>query len=452
MLAVAGCQDEPLVDPVDPVVNPVIDTLVDPVIDPAIDTLIDPAIDTLIDPVIDTLIDPAIDTLIDPAIDTLIDPAIDTLIDPAIDTLVDPVIDPIIDTLIVPAIDTFNLENPSVRAFLDMAEERYNDKNLVTVSVVWQYCDNSTSNRKDIPSPVTLNWDKSKEGTQATIKVFRDSLMCEEVTTIATSADSVVIYNLIPGRTYYYKITEKGRVVKEDAFATTGRCRMLKISDAYGCGHANNCRDLGGLRTEDGRTLKYGLIYRGSNMDATTDAEKRRIVEDLGVSCDVDLRDGTPTAESTTSDSGISGCNQAFYDEKWDVDYVYAGFTSLDDLTNKTKLKRIFRGIIYTVKDGDACYIHCAAGADRTAFICMLLEAALGVPLSNCSVDYELTSFSVVGKRSRNGIYGDLLFSPGRRIIAQYGKGSFCENARQMLLDAGITEEQMKMLEDAMLE
>ena len=38
-------------------------------------------------------------------------------------------------------------------------------------------------------------------------------------------------------------------------------------------------------------------------------------------------------------------------------------------------------------------YIHCKVGADRTAFVCLMLEAVLGVDQLSCDIDYELTSF-----------------------------------------------------------
>lgn len=355
-------------------------------------------------------------------------------------------------TLDIERIEAFNLENPSVCAYLDEAGRRYNDHNISVVSFVDKYSSNSAKNKKDVPSPAIVRWEKSAVGTEASVSVFSDSEMSVEVADATTAADSVAIYNLIPGNTYYYKVTESGCTVKTGRFSTYGRCRMLKISDTYGSGCANNCRDLGGLKTEDGRTLRYGLIYRGSNMDATTDAEKDYIAGRLGIMADIDLRKGIPTSTSTTSIYGLGGCNRPFYDDRWDVYYVYAGFENFDDLTTRSKIRKIFNCIIISAIEGEPCYIHCAAGADRTGYICMLLEAALGVGLTECSIDYEMTSFSIVGLRTRTGTQGDLLFSTGRRYIAQYGAGSFCENACRILLDAGITQAQLDAFREVMLQ
>ena len=46
-------------------------------------------------------------------------------------------------------------------------------------------------------------------------------------------------------------------------------------------------------------------------------------------------------------------------------------------------------------------YLHCNAGADRTGTICALIECLLGVSEEDATKDFELTSFSPFGKRTR---------------------------------------------------
>jgi protein tyrosine/serine phosphatase len=53
---------------------------------------------------------------------------------------------------------------------------------------------------------------------------------------------------------------------------------------------AYNVRDLGGLRTKDGRRTKEGLIYRGDSLDAITPADARILFDKLGIGTIVDLR------------------------------------------------------------------------------------------------------------------------------------------------------------------
>lgn len=48
--------------------------------------------------------------------------------------------------------------------------------------------------------------------------------------------------------------------------------------------------------------------------------------------------------------------------------------------------------IIRLLYNGQAVYIHCMVGADRTGTLAFLLEALLGVSESDLSKDFELTS------------------------------------------------------------
>ena len=59
-------------------------------------------------------------------------------------------------------------------------------------------------------------------------------------------------------------------------------------------------------------------------------------------------------------------------------------------------LKEFARKDVYPV------YVHCAGGADRTGTLCFLLETLCGVSVADATIDYELTSFSPVGQRTRN--------------------------------------------------
>ena len=47
-------------------------------------------------------------------------------------------------------------------------------------------------------------------------------------------------------------------------------------------------------------------------------------------------------------------------------------------------------------------YVHCWGGADRTGCLCYLLGALLGMREEHLLLDYELTSLSIWGDRSRD--------------------------------------------------
>lgn len=166
---------------------------------------------------------------------------------------------------------------------------------------------------------------------------------------------------------------------------------MLKVSDRAAYDHARNCRDLGGLETVNNKKVKFGYLYRGTNMDGTSSEEKDLLRNEMRVGLDVDLRG---QGEGTTNPLNVTyslGNYQASY----------------NDLTNATKMKKTIGDIISFINNNDnkAAYIHCRIGSDRTGYVCMLVEALLGVPLWACDIDYELTSFAssmTSGNRTRN--------------------------------------------------
>src|SRR5215469_9122219 len=53
---------------------------------------------------------------------------------------------------------------------------------------------------------------------------------------------------------------------------------------------AYNVRDLGGLRTKDGRRTKHGLIYPGDSLDNISPSDAKILFDKLGIGTIVDLR------------------------------------------------------------------------------------------------------------------------------------------------------------------
>ena len=340
---------------------------------------------------------------------------------------------------------TFNLENGTVSKYLDEADDKYTDDNFETgvfgvgESVVEGYAIwRSASNRLDIPDPVKLNWNTDISGSK-TVQVFNDVNMTEPEMQTTSSGTSAEVWNLIPGRRYWYKVmAQDGTLLSGGTFTTTGRRRMIKVSDKYNEDHANNFRDLGGIRTTDGRTLKYGKLYRGTNVDEATQAEKDYIRGYLNVGLDVDLR----TYGSSNLGDGIDFVNGQYTGK---MDEFYAD-------KEKGQFKKIFAKIVEHLEKGDAAYIHCKSGADRTGYVCILLEAALGVSAKECSIDYELTSFSTSGPHLRNDNILMPLGRKGLKYIKDYRGSTYQEKAWNILMDYGVPEDQIRTFVSEMVE
>ena len=292
----------------------------------------------------------------------------------------------------------FSVENDSVAAFLDYEEAHPYDPSNYSYTYVSGYRSGTgQSKRLDIPKPVPVTWTTSV--SNAKVVIYHDPAHNNEETMAlvknitTTSAD---VYNLIPDQTYYYVVKDNNQQVKaEGSFKTTGRRRMILVGDdSYGKCYANNCRDFGGQIGMNGRRVQFGKIYRGTNMDKTTDGpngQKDYLINKMGIRLDVDLR------EVGTSTDGSKKSAQNYALDSDIVERTPEQYNSWSDLTNKSSISStlgsIFDYVTSSNKKSGAVYIHCKIGSDRTGYVCLLLEALLGIPQHLCDVDYELTSF-----------------------------------------------------------
>jgi hypothetical protein len=114
----------------------------------------------------------------------------------------------------------------------------------------------------------------------------------------------------------------------------------------------------------------------------------------------------------------------------------------------KATLTRIMNAAINNVN----VYIHCMVGADRTGYTCLMLDAILGVPLEYCDIDYELTSFSCVGDRFRDGT-GNVYYTQGVSDINGQTGNTFQDKAVNYLVNHyGIDRDLITRFQNAMLE
>ena len=340
------------------------------------------------------------------------------------------------------SLGTINLENSSVKNYLDNGTNDYTDDNYSSTSHIADYAPansgwggwgggSTSSTRVDVPNPVSLDWGTASSGT-ATITVYNDQALTDEfwTWTATKGSTSYDIYNLIPGRTYYCTVVDdaNSNYLYKATFNTEGRRRMLKVSDTVSQDNANNCRDLGGMVTKDGtKRIKYGMIYRGTNLTATTTAEKKLLAEFMNIGLDNDLRDN---GNINSASGSSSNRNNPFLNSDYPVvmypnpvnsyaDIVYCGpgygtsigGTTGSSLTNPDRVYETMMAFIDCAKRGKASYFHCYIGSDRTGYWGLVIEGLLGVSAKDCSIDFELTSFAnsvTMGNRQRtSGTYAD---------------------------------------------
>ena len=305
----------------------------------------------------------------------------------------------------------FNLENEKLFTYLNLVDANHydppSDYSFTHMTAELQSGNQDQVNRTDWPRPVPLNWSNPASGNASKkVNIYNCTYNGSEmivgslelsVPVSSSTATSTLVYNLIPKRNYYYEVVDENdedHLIAEGTFRTDGRRRMIKVGDSpYGQAYSNNCRDFGGQITQDGRRIKFGKMFRGSNMDLITDEQRSFLLDYMKIGLDVDLR------RSDGNDVAGAGNNKLYnaleLDDYWHTTQSFNGWGDFANLIDgKYQMTTILTKVFEAVAANKGVYVHCMVGADRTGYVCMLLEAILGVEQGWCDVDYELTSFS----------------------------------------------------------
>ena len=293
---------------------------------------------------------------------------------------------------------TFNLENEVVARYMDQVYSSPYKDNDYSYTYIESYYQTNTSYRKDRPAAVSLSWNRASGATYQTVTISSDELFTSPSysCSIPITSNKTEIYNLIPGRKYYYKVeadTPDGKKIEDSFhFYTTGRRRMLNIDGIF------NVRDLGGIKTADGtKRIRYGWIFRGGRMnynDIAITEEGKKAMRQAGIAADLDLRKDDESGKITSSPLG-SGIQYKRFPTS--SKGYYEKIRTADGKVNIQEMQ----WLIDQLKASRPVYFHCAVGADRTGTLGFLIESLLGVSELDMSIDYELTSFSAAGYRPR---------------------------------------------------
>lgn len=192
---------------------------------------------------------------------------------------------------------------------------------------------------------------------------------------------------------------------------------------------ATNVRDIGGWEC-DGGTVKYGLLYRGSDI---TPKDIKVLKTELGIKWELNLmeKDDPRTVSTLGEDIG-------YY--KPDVFTQY----TLNNRNMYSSLKFVFDA----VEKGEPVYIHCKAGADRTGTMMFVLEHLLGMNPGDVDKDYELTMFysnSLQRTRCNSSFYLKLV-----NQLKVYEGETFRDKMVTYVKSLGITAEEINAFRAAM--
>jgi protein-tyrosine phosphatase len=181
-----------------------------------------------------------------------------------------------------------------------------------------------------------------------------------------------------------------------------------------------NARDLGGLRTLDGRTTRHGAFVRADRLDRLTEAGWSAL-EEYGIRTVVDLLNddevvpdiearpaGLRTIRVPLDDVADTGFWKYFLENRLDgTPLYYRPFLDRKPERCAAVLAAIAhaepRGVVF----------HCAGGRDRSGLIALLLLALVRVEPEEIVADYELSDTRLPGFWAERGMRDQ------RPVIAQ---------------------------------
>ncbi len=236
-----------------------------------------------------------------------------------------------------------------------------------------------------------------------------------------------------------------------------------------------NFRDLGGFQTTDGRTTRWGRLFRADSVHLLTEADAVRAHEDLGIQTLFDLRG---EVEITFGGTGLlheRGLTRHHYPLSHKVDTatsaMAAGDRSPDAMVAHyvamlEESSDLLVSAVEVVANDQTlpAVFFCAAGKDRTGVLSAVVLGAIGVTDEDIVEDYVLTCETVdqvIGRFASSpqapALYRDnppSYFAPYaesmERVIAHVREryGAFPE----YLLAKGLDESALPRLREALLD
>lgn len=334
-----------------------------------------------------------------------------------------------------------NLENAKVREYIRSINYSYYSGSNIAKHAV------NICHEDECQTRVTLN--VPQHDSQPLRLDYWNTLSPQQVESISLSNEQteVVMPNLIPQQTYAYAFTvddaeNSGSIVSQGIVETEGNLRMMEFD------HIHNVRDLGGWPTKSGERLKYGLIFRGSelrnvNHNIISGPDIKRL-RHLGIMAEVDLREEIKFIDQRHDDNSALGDDAAFF---------YADIKDGNDILIQYPMvyKAAYEFVVNSLRQQMPVYIHCTYGADRTGMLCYLIESTCGCPMDVLYKDYELTSFSpFVDLRYKSTV--DIRFFNKIGYRNDYANNTLRDQARLYLHEnLGISYADMDDLEAIML-
>jgi len=289
-----------------------------------------------------------------------------------------------------------------------------------------------------IPAPVSFRWNVEIE-EESTQNGYYYLLISEtedlkSPIVYVTDQCSHEVYNLKCGTKYYWCVQKNGKRSAIGSFET-----LLALPRCIKLDGISNVRDIGGYQVSGGR-IRQGLVYRGGEFELHMQLTPQGALDlkELGIRCELDMRgEAQDKVDFTTAE--VLGIKRAYVPS--------VPYHRIFDKNNRRSIKNFFR--VFCSPKNYPIYFHCWGGADRTGTFAFILGAFLGMSYQDLINEYEFTSLSIWGIRTRNhGEFCDFL----NLFMALRGE-NLQEKASTFLKEyAGLSDKQLSVIYDTLVE
>ena len=244
-----------------------------------------------------------------------------------------------------------------------------------------------------------ISWDM--DGREETVSIFSGSLPDEidyqNPLAVVKGESRVEISASHSNFRSYYSIVpenEQGAIAAE---------RIVKLKGAL------NFRDLGGYKSADGRTVKWGKIFRSDGLARLT-RKDHAILKKMGLKLVIDFRresevkkspDNLPEENSfdylhlPVSGTDFDTVTAMERLKKGDTGWLTESFMRDGYINNIDNYADAWGTVMKRLSDSEnlPLVFHCTAGKDRTGACAALILLILGVPEETVILDHGLSNF-----------------------------------------------------------
>jgi len=306
----------------------------------------------------------------------------------------------------------------------------------------WLQLTRSETPDHTMPAPILFRWRGVLSHAKAECAEDRDFLTGKLEYAAEKDNASASVHSLKVHTTYYWRVSgfdcEGNRVLSPvRTFRTADETpRWIRAEGV------SNVRDCGGWHTKDGHLIRQGLLFRGGEMNrhmTITPAGTEFLEKQIGLRTVLDLRNPDERALLPKQGRALSPA----------VGWITIPLRPYSEIFSGLQKEYYAQAFRLLTKEYLPLYFHCWGGADRTGTFALLLNAVLGVEDELLLHDYELTSLSIWGERSRRKDYFQSFLSDFEALAPN---SDLEAKARAYFRQCGITEEELCKFKNLMLE